>query len=121
MLDLLKSCFTGEIQTALATLKKSIDVGAEPEQIIADMMDLTHQASLIASNSSLENIGDAALEKLSVIAKFGIPRLARCWQILLKGHQEIRLAPRPEASAQMLLIRLVYTSPMPTPSEIIEK
>ncbi len=121
LLELLKSCFIGEIQTALETLKKAIDVGAEPEQIISDLMDLAHQASLIASNSNLENISDAALENLTVISNFGIPRLARCWQILLKGHQEIKLAPRPEAAAEMLIIRLVYTSPMPTPSEILEK
>jgi len=121
LLDLLQCCLRGDIQMALSTLKKAVDAGAEPEQIISDLMDITHQASLIASKSNLEDISDSAQEKLLNIAKFGIPRLARCWQILLKGHQEIRLAPRPEASAQMLLIRLVYTSPMPTPSEIIEK
>ena len=121
LLDLLQSCLMGDIRMALSALKKAVDAGAEPEQIISDLMDITHQASLIASKSNLEDISDSVQEKLSNIAKFGIPRLARCWQIFLKGLQEIRLAPRPEASAQMLLIRLVYTSPMPTPSEIIEK
>ncbi len=121
VLDLLKNCLIGDIQVALSTLKKAIDVGAEPEQIISDLMDITHQASLIATGSKLEDISDSAREKLLSIANFGIPRLARCWQILLKGHQEIKLAPRPEAAAEMLVIRLVYTSPMPTPSEIIEK
>ena len=121
LLDLLESCFEGDILTALSTLKKAFDFGAEPEQIISDLLDLTHQASLIACNSNLEDMSDSAREKLSIIAKLGIPRLARCWQILLKGYQEIKLAPRPEACAEMLVIRLVHTSPMPTPSEIIEK
>lgn len=121
LLDLLQSCLDGDIQTALTSLKNAIDSGAEPEQIISDLMDFTHQASLIASNSLIEEISDSAKEKLALLAKFGIPRLARCWQILLKGHQEIKAAPRPEACAQMLIIRLSYTSNMPTPSEILSK
>ena len=121
LLDLLKSCLEGDIQTALTTLKNAVDSGAEPEQVISDLMDFTHQASLIASNSLMGEISDSSKEKLSLLAKFGIPRLARCWQILLKGHQEIKAAPRPEASAQMLIIRLSYTSPMPTPSEILSR
>ena len=121
LLDLLQSCLDGDIQTALTSLKNAVDSGAEPEQIISDLMDFTHQASLIASNSLIEEISDSAKEKLALLAKFGIPRLARCWQILLKGHQEIKAAPRPEACAQMLIIRLSYTSNMPTPSEILSK
>ena len=121
LLDLLQSCLDGDIQTALTSLKNAVDSGAEPEQIISDLMDFTHQASLIASNSLIEEISDSAKEKLALLAKFGIPRLARCWQILLKGHQEIKAAPRPEACAQMLIIRLSYTSAMPTPSEILSK
>ena len=121
LLDLLQSCLEGDIQIALSSLKKAVDIGAEPEQIISDLMDFTHQASLIASNSDLPDISDSAREKLSILAKLGIPQLARCWQILLKGYQEIKFAPRPEASAEMLIIRLAHTSPMPTPSEILEK
>ena len=121
LLDLLQSCLDGDIQTALTSLKNAVDSGAEPEQIISDLMDFTHQASLIASNSLIEEISESAKEKLALLAKFGIPRLARCWQILLKGHQEIKAAPRPEACAQMLIIRLSYTSAMPTPSEILSK
>ena len=121
LLDLLQSCLDGDIQTALTSLKNAVDSGAEPEQIISDLMDFIHQASLIASNSLIEEISESAKEKLALLAKFGIPRLARCWQILLKGHQEIKAAPRPEACAQMLIIRLSYTSAMPTPSEILSK
>ena len=121
LLDLLQSSLGGDIQIALKTLKNAIDTGAEPEQIISDLMDLTHQASLIASKSPIEDLSESKKEKISILAEFGIPRLARCWQILLKGHVEIKAAPRPEASAQMLIIRLTYTSPMPTPSEILNK
>ena len=93
LLDLLQNCLEGDIQIALSSLKKAVDIGAEPEQIISDLMDFTHQASLIASNSDLPDISDSAREKLSILAKLGIPQLARCWQILLKGYQEIKFYP----------------------------
>ena len=55
------------------------------------------------------------------LAQQGIARLGRAWQILLKGHGEVKSAPNARASAQMVLIRLAHIAPMPTPAEIIQK
>ena len=41
--------------------------------------------------------------------------LARAWQILLKGVEDVKDSPRPLASAEMALIRLAYASDLPTP------
>ena len=35
-----------------------------------------------------------------------MPALARAWQMLLKGHDEVRESPRPLAAADMVLVRL---------------
>ena len=53
-------------------------------------------------------------------AASGIARLGRAWQVLLKGHREIKDAPNPKTAAQMVLIRLAHIAPMPTPAEIIK-
>ena len=47
--------------------------------------------------------------------------LARAWQILLKGVEDVKDSPRPLASAEMALIRLAYASDLPTPEEAIRK
>jgi DNA polymerase-3 subunit gamma/tau len=47
--------------------------------------------------------------------------LARAWQILLKGVEDVKDSPRPLASAEMALIRLAYASDLPSPEEALRK
>ena len=48
-----------------------------------------------------------------------MPALARAWQMLLKGYEEIRAAPRPLAAADMVLVRIAYAADLPTPSDLM--
>jgi DNA polymerase-3 subunit gamma/tau len=48
-----------------------------------------------------------------------MPYLSRAWQMLLKGFEEVAKAPNPRVAAEMVLIRLAYTSDLPTPDELI--
>jgi DNA polymerase-3 subunit gamma/tau len=47
-----------------------------------------------------------------------MPVLARAWQMLLKGHDEVRASPRPLTAADMVLIRLAYAADLPPPAEL---
>jgi DNA polymerase-3 subunit gamma/tau len=47
-----------------------------------------------------------------------MPVLARAWQMLLKGHEEVRGSPRPLAAADMILVRLAYAADLPTPGDL---
>ena len=47
-----------------------------------------------------------------------MPVLARAWQMLLKGHDEVRNSPRPLAAADMVLVRLAYVADLPTPGDM---
>jgi DNA polymerase-3 subunit gamma/tau len=47
-----------------------------------------------------------------------MPALARSWQMLLKGHEEVRASPRPLAAADMVLVRLAYAAELPPPAEL---
>jgi DNA polymerase-3 subunit gamma/tau len=47
-----------------------------------------------------------------------MPVLARAWQMLLKGYDEVRASPRPQAAADMVLVRLAYAADLPTPGEL---
>ncbi len=55
----------------------------------------------------------ALAERLSVAI------LARAWQMLLKGLEEIARAPNQAAAAEMVLIRLAFTADLPAPADII--
>jgi DNA polymerase III subunit gamma/tau len=45
--------------------------------------------------------------------------LSRTWQMLLKGVGEVQSSGRPVAAAEMVLVRIAYSSDLPTPDEVI--
>ena len=45
--------------------------------------------------------------------------LNQFWQILLKGKEEIRIAPQGIEALEVILIRLVFTSKLPTIEELL--
>jgi DNA polymerase III subunit gamma/tau len=48
-----------------------------------------------------------------------MPVLARAWQMLLKGLEEVRLAQSPLLATEMVLVRLAYAADLPPPSELV--
>ena len=120
ILKMLKACLDGQTPAAIALFEKADAGGAEPDALIADMLDKIHLASLIAGGVDPSDQPEAQHQILIVIAAAGIARLGRAWQILLKGYREIKDAPNPKTAALMVLVRLTHIAPMPTPAEIIK-
>ena len=119
--ELLSACLDGQIQAALSLYNVADTSGAEPETIIADMLDMIHLASLTAAGAPPADPPEAVKHALDNLAKTGIARLGRAWQVVLTGHSDVRAAPHPRAAAHMLLIKLAHIAPMPTPAEILRK
>jgi DNA polymerase-3 subunit gamma/tau len=46
--------------------------------------------------------------------------LARAWQMLLKGIEEVQVAPSAKQAAEMLLVRLAYIADLPVPAELVK-
>jgi DNA polymerase III subunit gamma/tau len=46
--------------------------------------------------------------------------LARAWQMLLKGIEEVQTAPSAKQAAEMLLVRLAYVADLPAPAELVK-
>jgi len=118
---ILSGAMAGDSAGGLAALATAMANGAEPEMIIADLLDLVHRASLKAAGGALEDLLEAEKAPVAALAEQGIARLGRAWQMLLKGHAEVTAAPHPAAAAEMLVIRLAHLANMPTPGEIVRK
>src|SRR5690606_40954908 len=54
-------------------------------------------------------------------ARLSAAQLHRLWQLLLKGHEEVRIAPDPLVSAQMALLRIMHAADMPDPGALAKK
>ena len=120
-ITILGAALKGEAAGALVALASAMANGAEPEMVVADLLDLVHRASLKAAGGSLEALLEVEKAPVSELAELGIARLGRAWQMLLKGHGEVTSAPQPGAAAEMLVIRLAHLANMPTPGEIVRK
>ena len=83
--------------------------------IMADMLDYIHMASRIAAGGSIADLPEAEQVELDMIAKGNFLSRLEAWQIMLKGHGEVNLAPDPHAATDMVLIRLAHVANMPTP------
>jgi len=120
ILAILSACFSGDTALALSLFANADAGGADAETVIADLLDIIHQASLMAAGARLEDIPEAYHNELKSLSSSGIARLGRAWQLVLAGHRDLRDAPDPKSAAQMILIRLAHLAPMPTPAEIIK-
>src|SRR5262249_14931595 len=53
--------------------------------------------------------------------RLSMPVLARAWQMLLKGEEEVKASPRPHAAADMVLVRLAYAADLATPADLMRR
>ena len=118
---ILDAAMRGDTASALSALAGSLGGGAEPEMILADLLDIVHRASLKAAGGTMDTLLESEVEAIDALAGLGIARLGRAWQMLLKGHAEIATAPQPSAAAEMLIIRLAHLANMPTPGDIVRR
>lgn len=122
--DLMQSLVKGEVEQALAQLRAVYTAGGEPEAILQDLLEISH---LLTQYKVVKNLDDQAVpaEELKRISSIGdglaLPYIARLWQMLLKGIEEIKLAPISMSAAEMILIRIAYSAHLPTPDDLIKK
>jgi DNA polymerase-3 subunit gamma/tau len=120
--DLLETVLKGDVGGALSALDALNRDGAEPGQVVTDLADAVHAITVMKA-AGAPSVDPAASEaeraRIEELAKrLSMPVLARAWQMLLKGHDEVRNAPRPLAAADMVLVRLAYAADLPPPGEL---
>ncbi len=125
IIDLFERVMAGDVSAALALLKEQHDTGADPTQVLSELAEFTHLVTKLKLAPGAPK--DAALTQdeqrrgKEFADKLSIPVLTRTWQILLKGLQEVREAPRPLAAADMVLVRIAYAADLPTPGEALRQ
>src|SRR6478736_1463957 len=108
--DLLQTVLAGNAGSVLEKFAALSSDGAEPAQVITDLADAVHAVTLAkAAGTSDPAASEAERASAADLAeRLSIPVLARAWQMLLKGQEEVKASPRPHAAADMVLVRLAY-------------
>ena len=125
VIALFERIMRGQIAEALEIVRALHQAGAEPADILIDLAEFCHfvtRAKIAPAATEDPAVSEVERERAQEFAaKLTVGVLARAWQILLKGVEDVKDSPRPLASAEMALIRLAYASDLPTPEETIRK
>jgi DNA polymerase-3 subunit gamma/tau len=113
----------GDAKALLAAVDEQYALGVEPLALMRALMDLTHRVTLAqVSGGEPEAPSEEERAALSDFAsRLGAGELHRLWQLLLKGHDEVRTAPDPLVSLQMALLRVLHASQMPDPGKLAKR
>ncbi|MGZ3196044.1 MAG: DNA polymerase III subunit gamma/tau [Croceibacterium sp.] len=110
----------GDPQGLIADVDRQYALGVEPLALMRGMMDLAHRVTVaqISGNAADATTQEEreALEGWAATLSPG--QLHRLWQLLLKGHDEVRKAPDPLVAAQMALLRVLHAAEMPDPGAL---
>lgn len=122
---LLEQLFGGQTGEALHGFKAQYDDGADPAYVLQELMELVHLTTRVKLVPDLAQSPELAEQERKyaqeLAGKLGVAHLTRSWQILSKGLHEARLAPNPYMAAEMVLVRLMHASNLPSPSDVIRK
>ncbi|MBS0481160.1 MAG: DNA polymerase III subunit gamma/tau [Proteobacteria bacterium] len=110
-----------------AELLEAVDhqfaLGVEPLALLRSAMELTHRITVA-------QLGQGAAQTVSAeertaldewAGRLSAGQLHRLWQLLLKGHDEVRAAPDPLIAAKMALLRVLHASDVPDPGALARR
>lgn len=120
---LLGHMLAGDAKALLSAIHEQYALGVEPLALMRALMDLTHRITL-AQVSGGEADAPTAEERAALgdfAQRLSAAQLHRLWQLLLKGHEEVRQAPDPLVSAQMALLRVLHAADLPDPGKLSKK
>ncbi len=118
---LLKLVLTGDAPGALADLDQAHDLGIDPTQLLRGLMESLHAATRAKAGAAVDALQSAeeregAAEMAAALSWGSIHRL---WQMLLKGLQDVEVAPDPREAAEMALLRLIHAADLPDPASVM--
>jgi DNA polymerase-3 subunit gamma/tau len=113
----------GDAKALLAAVDEQYALGVEPLALMRALMDLTHRITLAqVAGSAPDAPTEAERAALGDLAgRMGAAELHRLWQLLLKGHDEVRAAPDPLVALQMTLLRILHAAQMPDPGKLARR
>ncbi len=113
----------GDGPAVLEAVAGQFSLGVEPVALLRSAMELVHRITVAQLGRSA---GDAvSADERAMIegwaSTLNAGQLHRLWQLLLKGHDEVRNAPDPLVAAQMALLRVMHAADMPDPGSLLKK
>ncbi|MBV9528760.1 DNA polymerase III subunit gamma/tau, partial [Sphingomonas sp.] len=112
---LLQLVLAGDVPAALAELDEAHVLGIDSAQLLRGMMEALHSASRTKAGAHADTLQSGeeneAAQLLAGQLTWGT--LHRLWQMLLKGLEDVNVAPDPREAAEMAVLRLIHAAELP--------
>lgn len=123
IIDLFEHVMKGDVAAAMAEFKSQYDDGADPEIVLGELAEFVHFVTRVkVAPAAADDVAFSETERTrgrDFAARLSHRVLARAWQMLMKGIEEVARSPKPLASADMVLVRIAYAADLPTPDEAL--
>ncbi len=118
--SLLITLLEGDLPATLGQLDEAHALGIEPGSLLRGLMESLHAVTRAKAGANADLLQSAEEREAAaeLAARLSWGSLHRLWQLLLKGLQDVTIAPDPHEAATMALLRLIHAVDMPDPSAL---
>ncbi len=103
----------------LDLIDQQFALGVEPPALLRGSLELTHRVTLAQLGRDESSFSEEERAAVSEWAqRLSAGQLHRLWQLLLKGHEEVKTAPDPLVAARMALLRVLHAADLPDPGTL---
>ena len=122
--DLFDKLIQGDILSVLNHYDNLLKSGSDPVLIMEELLQISHnvaRAKAVPSLNTAQVMSEYETNRALKSAELtNIPSVARCWQLLLKGQEEMQKAFSVKEACEMVLIRIAYATNLPDLKTLIE-
>ena len=119
---LLERLLSGDSTATLAELDEANDLGIDAAALLRGLMEELHAATRVKAGA--REAVDAAERRESaqrLADRLSWSRIHRLWQLLLRGLQDVQVAPEPHEATVMALLRLIHAADLPDPATVLAR
>ena len=120
-IKLVELCLLSKCSEALKVYDEILNNGIQPTQLINNLLEVCHHASKLNIIKFDDSLSESLQKDILNISQYGLPKLVRLWQVLIKGIEEFRYAPSETQVGSMIIIKLCYATSLPDPSDLMDK
>lgn len=120
VLELFAHVANGNTREGLEHARAQFSDGADPALLTRDLLDICHQVSrakVLGKAGEYDTSADQIERMISLAETLSMGELTRLWQILMKSHDEVKIAPNPLAALEMTVLRLCVAGKLPPPED----
>lgn len=126
LMDIYQALLQGDTKNAFDLVNQQYQIGAEPVQILQDLLNLTYDLTCQKTFGDKYSNNSCTKEEIKKIQELcnniSINTLTSFWQMLTKGLEEVKISNYPLRSLQMLMIRVAYASQiLANPEQLLQQ